>query len=91
MGRKLPWWRPHGTATRKQYNILLLRYGAKRNTKDEANRTALKLAQAHRQVQCEELLRAQGDSPTVTDSDSARLNDPEDRGGSNDGVEGHRW
>lgn len=62
---------------------LLLRYGAKRNTKDEANRTALKLAQAHRQVQCEELLRTRGDSLILTDS--PRLSDSENDGGGNDG------
>ena len=47
----------HGHAQTVQ---LLLRYGAKRNAKDEASRTALQLAQAHRHVQCEELLRDHG-------------------------------
>lgn len=72
----------HGHA---QIVQLLLRYGAKRNTKDEVNRTALKLAQAHRQVQCEELLRVRSDS-TIAMADSPRLSDSENHGdGNNDG------
>lgn len=42
---------------------LLLRAGAKRTIKDKSNRTALKLAQAHRHDECEELLLPTGRSP----------------------------